>query len=54
MVVEEVEDLDLGAVGEEPFGGVGLPDLVGEISYETDKGGARGLVGLGGDQAPGV
>jgi len=35
VVVEEVEDLDLGAVGEEPFGGVGLPELVGEISCEA-------------------
>ena len=51
VVIEEVEDLHLGAVGEAPEGDVGLPELVGEVSLETDEGGARALVGLGRNQA---
>ncbi len=51
MVVEEVEDLDVLAVGEVPVGGVGLPHLVGEGGLEADEGGAGALLGLRGDQA---
>jgi hypothetical protein len=29
VVIDDVEDLDLGAIGEGPVGGVGLPALVG-------------------------
>jgi hypothetical protein len=29
VVIEQVEDLGLGAVGEVPVGGVGLPEFVG-------------------------
>lgn len=38
MVVDQVEDLDLGGVGQVPVGGVGLPELVGQLSFEADKG----------------
>jgi hypothetical protein len=51
VVIEDVEDLHLGAVGEVPKGDVGLPELVGEVSLEADEGGAWPLVGLGRNQA---
>ena len=35
MVVEEVEDLDPGAGGEEPVGDVGLPAFVGQVCFEA-------------------
>ena len=31
VVVDAVEDLDAAAVGELPVGGVGLPELIGEL-----------------------
>ena len=51
MIVEKIEDLHLGAVGQPPEGDVGLPKLVGQIGLESDEGGLGPLVGLGGDQA---
>ena len=51
MVVEEVEDLDFSAVSEGPESDVALPELVGQISFEADKGGLGALVGLRGDQS---
>ena len=51
MVVDKVQDLDRGAVGQVPVGGVGLPAFVGQRGLEADEGGARSLVGLWGDQA---
>ena len=51
MVVDEVQDLDLGAVGQVPLGRIGLPAFVGQRCLETDEGGARLLVRLWGDQA---
>ena len=43
VVVEEVEDLDVGAVSEAPVGEVGLPGLVGLGGFEADVG-ATGVV----------
>jgi hypothetical protein len=44
VVVEQVEDLDRGAVGELPGGGVALPELVEQLSLEADIGAAGPLV----------
>jgi hypothetical protein len=41
VVVEPVEDLDIGAVGESPVGEVGLPALVWLGGLETPVGGSR-------------
>jgi len=35
VVVEEVEDLDIAAVGEAVVGEVGLPHLVGQVGFES-------------------
>ena len=51
MVVNEVQDLDLAAIGQMPLGGVRLPAFVGQAGPEADEGGARPLVRLRGDQA---
>ena len=51
VVVEAVEDVDAGAVGELPVGAVGLPELVGEIGLEADERGLRPFARLRGDQA---
>jgi hypothetical protein len=51
VVVDEIEDLDPGGIGEVPFGGVGLPELVGQLGLEADEGGLGPLVRLGCDQA---
>jgi len=51
MVVEVVEDLDFSAVSEGPKGDVALPELVGQISFEADKGGLGALMRLRGDQS---
>ena len=50
VVVEEVQDLDQGAIGELPGGGVALPGLVGQLSLEADERAARPLVWLWRDQ----
>lgn len=50
MVVEEVEDLGVGAVGEGPVGEVGLPELVGLIGGEEMSRRARTLAWLRDDQ----
>ena len=50
MVVLEVENLDLAAVGELPLGGVALPGLVGQLGLEADERSFGALVGLGDDQ----
>ena len=54
VVVEPVEDLDVGAVGEAPVGEVGLPALVGLGGVEAAVGGAGSFAWLGDDQAGGV
>jgi hypothetical protein len=51
VVVDEVEDLDPGGVGEVPLGGVGLPELVGQLRLKADKGGLGPLVRLRSYQA---
>ena len=49
MVVEEVEDLDVGAGGEAVVGEVGLPHLVGELGLEPGVGRFRAFLRVGGD-----
>lgn len=51
MVVEPVEDLNIGAVGQGPVGEVGLPALVGLGCDEVVVRGAGPLPGFGDDQA---
>ena len=50
VVIEDVEDLDLGVVGEEPVGGVGLPAFVGLVGGEAHVGRLGTFEGLGGDE----
>ena len=52
VVVDDVEDLHVGAVGERPVGGVGLPALVGQLGLEPPPRALGPLVGLGGDEPP--
>jgi hypothetical protein len=54
VVVEGVQDLDLGAVAEPPVGDVGLPALVGHLGAEPDPRAAGSLLRLGGDEPPAV
>lgn len=54
MVVEPVEDLDVGVVGQAPLGEVGLPTLVGLVGGEASVGGAVSLPRFGPDEALGV
>jgi hypothetical protein len=35
VVIDDVEDLDVSAVGQGPVGGVGLPALFGQLGLET-------------------
>jgi hypothetical protein len=35
VVVEQVEDLDLGGIGEVPVGDVGLPEFIGLLGAEA-------------------
>ncbi len=51
MVVEPVQDFDVGAVGVVPVGEVGLPGFVGLGGFEADVGGFWSFAGSGGDQA---
>ena len=54
VVVENVQDLHIGAVGEMPVGGVGLPAFVGLVGAEPVPGGSGSFLGLRGDEpAPG-
>ena len=50
VVVDLVEDLDVGAVGQRPVGGVELPAFVGLLGLEADERALRSLVGLGSDE----
>lgn len=54
VVVEEVEDFDVGAVGQAPVGEVGLPAFVGLFGGEADVGGLGSFLGLGSDHSGGV
>ena len=47
VVIEDIEDADLGGVGQGPVGEVGLPALVRQISFEPDIGTLGTLVRLG-------
>src|SRR5712692_2433484 len=51
VVVDQVKDLDLAGVGEAPLGGVGLPELVGQLSLEAGERGLGAFVRFGRDQA---
>jgi len=51
VVVEDVEDLDVGAIGEMPVGGIGLPHSRWGGRPRPDEGGAGAFLGLRGDQA---
>lgn len=50
VVVEPVEDLHVGAVGQAPVGEVRLPELVRLVRLEADHRRPRPLAGLGCDQ----
>ncbi len=52
VVVDQVQDLDLGATGEPPVGDVGLPAFIRLIGLEPDERAPRALLGLGDDEAP--
>lgn len=54
VVVDHVQDLEDHPVRHLDVGDVGLPALVGQIGHEALVGGLRTLVGLGGDEAPGL
>jgi hypothetical protein len=51
VVVDQVEDLDLAAIGEGPEGEVALPGLVGQVGLEACEGCLGPLVRLGDDEA---
>jgi hypothetical protein len=53
VVVEDIEDLDLGSVGEPVVGDVELPALVGGVGDKALPTGFRPLVRLWGDEAAG-
>ena len=50
MVVDDVEDLDVGAARELPVGGVGLPAFVGLVGFEADQGCLGAFLRLWGDE----
>lgn len=50
VVIEEVEDLHAGAVGEEPVGDIGLPTFVREVGFEAGVGTLRSFLRLGSDE----
>jgi hypothetical protein len=52
VVIDDVQDLHIGPVGEHDVGDVCLPPLVRELGLEPDEGALRSLLGLGGDEAP--
>jgi hypothetical protein len=52
VVVDEVADLDVGAVGEEPVSDVGLPAFVGLGRFEADVAALGPFVRFGNDEAP--
>ena len=54
VVIQPVQDLDVGPVGEAPMGEVGLPSLVRLGGLEPDERRLGALARLGGDQAFGV
>jgi hypothetical protein len=51
VVIDNVQDLDAGPLGETPVGDVELPTLVRLVGFETHVGAARPLVRLGNDES---
>ncbi|SON64043.1 hypothetical protein MSIMFI_05575 [Mycobacterium simulans] len=51
VVVEPVEDFNVGVVCQPPVGEVGLPAFVGLFGGKADVGGLGPALGCGGDQA---
>ena len=51
VVVDDVEDLDVGVVGQLAVGDVGLPALVGLGGLESSPRGAGSFLGLCGDES---
>jgi len=47
MVVDDVQDFDVGVVGQQHVGGVLLPAFVREIGHEADVGALGSFVRLG-------
>jgi hypothetical protein len=47
VVIDRVQDLDVGALVEPPVGRVFLPALVGHLGLEADRRGLRALLRLG-------
>ena len=52
MIIDHVQDLDLGAAGEPPVGDISLPALVRHLGTEPDEGAPGSLLGLRGDEPP--
>lgn len=50
MVIDDVEDFDVGAVSQGPVCGVCLPAFVGEVRFETDVGGVGSFLWFGVDE----
>ena len=50
VVVEPVEDLDVGAIGKPPVGEVGLPAFIWLLGGKADVGGLRPFLRGRGDQ----
>jgi len=50
VIVDEVDDLDVGAVRQVPVGHIALPALVGKFRGEANPTGAGPLLGLGRDE----
>src|SRR6266536_4300702 len=53
VVIDHVEDLDVGLIGELSVGEVGLPSLVGHHRLEPHERALRALLRLGGQRSPG-
>jgi hypothetical protein len=51
VVVEPVEEFDVGAIGQGPVGEVGLPPFIGLFGLEAAVGAAGPFTWLWGDQA---
>jgi hypothetical protein len=51
VVVQDVQDLDVGPVCQAPVGGIALPPLVRHRGLEPTERGPRPLLGLRGDEA---
>jgi len=53
VVVDQVENLDVAAVGQLPVSGVGLPHLIGQFGLKANPGGFRPFLRLGHNQPMG-